>query len=84
MKPLQSSYPIAVDEESKTGTPVRKSQMAEQAVLRQSTDFSFNNCIDIGTSVTKDDNGRLVPPTSLELTYSEKETYKYFMDGIFV
>ena len=32
----------------------------------------------------KDASGRAVPPTSLQLVFSEREVFSYFLDGVFV
>ena len=84
-KPLQSSYQIVqADQPSNQETP-RLSQMVEQAVLRPSTDPSLENCIKLGATTQNQTNqgGPKIHPTSLQICYSEREVYNYFMDGIF-
>lgn len=44
----------------------------------------FTNCIKTGTAGVKDATGRAKPTTSLQLVYSEKEMYTFFVDGVFV
>ena len=81
VKPMQSTYPIALAEESKSATPTKYNE--QQAILKQSTDTSLTSCIRIGPPGLKDQNGKAEPSKSLQLVYSEREVFDYFVDGVF-